>query len=375
MKDPRIHKLADVLVNYSCKVQPGEFVMIDFKGRDTFPLAAACCEKVALAGGVPIWLYQGEDISRSFYKNASEAQYQKFGQLHTDIMDKMDCYIGVRGSDNPFDLADLTEERQTFTKKHVWVPVHIETRIKKRWVVLRYPTPSMSLQAEMATEAFEDFYFDVCTLDYSKMAAAMEPLKALMEKTDKVHIKGPGTDLSFSIKGMGAIPCAGECNIPDGEIFTAPIRDSVNGTVYYNAPSMYNGQRYAGVRFRFENGKIVEATCDNNTEALNALLDSDEGARYIGEFAIGINPYINKPMLDILFDEKINGSFHFTPGNAYDEMDNGNRSSVHWDLVSIQREDWGGGEMCFDDVLIRKDGIFVHPDLKEILAVENLKND
>jgi aminopeptidase len=375
MKDARIESLANVLVNYSCRVQPGERVMVEYKGPDTTALAAACCKKITEAGGVPIWQYSGSDVSRAFLKNASEEQFQSFGQVHQSLMEQMDCYIGIRGDSNPFDLSDLSDQQKKYNGIHVWEPVHIKTRLKKRWVVLRYPTASMSLQAEMPTEAFEDFYFQVCTLDYSRLNEAMQPLKALMERTDKVHIVGPGTDLTFSIKDIAAVPCAGSCNIPDGEIFTAPVRNSVNGVLQYNTPTVYSGQRFQNIRFEFVDGKIVSATADANEEALNQILDTDEGARYIGEFALGINPYIHTPMMDILFDEKINGSFHFTPGNAYAETDNGNKSAVHWDLVCIQREEWGGGEIYFDDVLIRKDGVFVHPELKDALSLANLTGE
>ena len=186
-----------------------------------------------------------------------------------------------------------------------------------------------------------------------------------------MHLKGPGTDLTFSIKGMNAIKCDGERNIPDGEVYTAPIRDSINGTLSYNTPSLVAGFRFENIRFTFENGKIVDATA-NDTQRINQYLDTDEGGRYIGEFSLGVNPNIHTPMCDTLFDEKIAGSIHFTPGNAYDEADNGNRSAIHWDLVLIQTPEYGGGEIYFDDVLIRKDGRFVIPEL-EGLNEENLR--
>jgi aminopeptidase len=250
--------------------------------------------------------------------------------------------------------------------------VHHEIRVAKtKWVVLRYPSPATAQAAGMSTEAYENFYFEVCNLDYSKMNKAMDPLAALMEKTDKVHILGIDTDLTFSIKGIPAIKCAGEMNIPDGEVYTAPVRESVNGVIHYNTPSLENGFVYENVRLVFKDGKIIEATANDNFR-LNKLFDTDEGARYVGEFAIGVHPYILKPMKEILFDEKICGSFHFTPGSAYDEAFNGNKSALHWDLVCIQTQEYGGGEIWFDDVLIRKDGLFVLPEL-ECLNPENLK--
>ena len=269
-------------------------------------------------------------------------------------------------------MSDVPAEKMEMYARIYGKKVHGEIRVPKtRWCVLRYPTPAMAQAAGMSMAGFEDFFYDVCTMDYSRMDQAMNPLKELMEKTDKVRITGPGTDLSFSIKGLPAIKCSGQMNIPDGEIYSAPVRDSVNGVISYNTPSIEDGFTYENVVLHFENGKIVKATA-NDTERINKVFDMDEGARYVGEFAIGVNPFITRPMKNTLFDEKIMGSFHFTPGASYDDCFNGNRSALHWDLVCIQTPEYGGGEMYFDDVLIRKDGRFVLPEL-ECLNPENLK--
>ena len=287
-------------------------------------------------------------------------------------MAEMDCYIGIRGAENAAELADVPKERMALYETYYQKPVHSDIRVPKtRWVVMRYPNASMAQLAGTSLERFEDFYFDVCTMDYGKMAKAMEPLVAYMSRTDRVRLVGPGTDLRFSIKNIPVIPCAGECNIPDGEVYTAPVRDSVNGVIAYNTPSPYNGFCFENVRLEFKDGRIVKATA-NDTERINGIFDVDEGARYVGEFAIGVNPYVLEPMKDILFDEKIQGSIHFTPGCCYDEADNGNKSALHWDLVWIQRPEYGGGEIWFDDVLVRKDGRFVVPELQG-LNPENLK--
>ena len=284
----------------------------------------------------------------------------------------MDCYIGVRGADNITELSDVPAENMAVYDKYYNTPVHHEVRVAKtRWVVLRYPNDAMAQLSGTSTEAFEDFYFDVCTLDYRKMGKAMESLVEYMQRTDRVRITAHGTDLTFSIKDIPVVPCSGESNIPDGEVFTAPVRDSVNGTIRYNAASSYQGFVFENVTLTFENGKIVKAEA-NDTERINGIFDMDEGARYVGEFAIGVNPYILHPMKDILFDEKIQGSIHFTPGSCYDDAWNGNVSAIHWDLVLIQRPEYGGGEIYFDDVLIRKDGRFVVPEL-EVLNPENLQ--
>ncbi|EGG38249.1 aminopeptidase [Paenibacillus sp. HGF5] len=371
MRDPRIQKLAQNLVNYSVDMQPGENVLIEMIGSER-DLLNAIIEEVSKGGGRPFVQLTDRTVQRAMLKNANKEQLELWAELDLERMKKMDCYIGIRAGENVNDMADVPEENMKLYNALYSHPVHSEERVKRtKWVVLRYPNASMAQLANTSTEAFEDFYFDVCNLDYSKMDRAQDPLAELMRNTDKVRIVGPGTDLSFSIKNIGAEKCSGQKNIPDGEVYTAPVRNSVNGTIAYNTPTLYNGVTFENIKFRFENGKIVEAT-GSDTKRLNEILDSDEGARYIGEFAIGFNPYILTPMKDILFDEKIAGSLHFTPGQAYDVTDNGNRSSIHWDLVLIQRPEYGGGEIYFDDRLIRKDGIFVIPEL-EALNPENLK--
>jgi len=247
-----------------------------------------------------------------------------------------------------------------------------EERINNtKWVLIRYPNNSMAQLANTSTEAFEDFYFNVCNLDYGRMSKAMDKLVELMNKTDKIHITGKDTDLTFSIKDIPAIKCDGEFNIPDGEVFTAPVRDSVNGRLTYNCPAVYQGVTYENISLNFTNGKITGAA-SSDTERINKVFDTDEGSRYIGEFSIGVNPYITRSIKDALFDEKIMGSFHFTPGKCYKEASNGNDSAIHWDLVCVQTPEYGGGEIFFDGTLVRENGRFVIPELKG-LNPENLK--
>ena len=371
MMDSRIEKLARGLVRFSTKVQPGDNVMIEAtNGADM--LVKALIREVYAASGKPfVWLRQSE-IERELAKGYAEEQLQIRAQADSDLMKKMNVYIGFSAPQNSSELSDVDPEKMSLYSAVYGSAVHGKIRVPNtRWCVLRYPTPGFAQAASMSSEAFEDFYFDVCTMDYSRMDRAMDPLKALMDKTDKVHIKGVGTDLTFSIKGIGAIKCAGEMNIPDGEVYTAPVRDSVNGVITYNTPSTQSGFTFENVCLTFENGRIVKATA-NDTERVNKVFDLDEGAHYVGEFAIGVNPYVTRAMNNILFDEKIMGSFHFTPGACYDDCSNGNHSALHWDLVCIQTPEYGGGEIWFDDVLIRKDGRFVLPEL-ECLNPENLK--
>lgn len=363
MHDPRYDKLARLLTGHSTNLQKGEKVLID--AFDIPPeMTVALIRATREAGALPfVQNHQGR-ISRELSLGATEEQLEFSAAQELARMKKMAAYIAIRGGHNITEMSDVPPEQMKLIARKM-KPV-LDWRVKKtRWCVLRWPTPSMAQLAGMSTEAFENFYFDVCTLEYQRMIPGMKALKDLMDKTDKVEIKGPGTDLRFSIKNIPAITCGGTHNIPDGEVFTAPVKHSVQGYITYNAPTIYQGTAFDSVRLGFRDGKIVEATA-NNTEKLNQILDSDPGARYIGEFAIAFNPHILHPMRDILFDEKIRGSFHFTPGQCYENTENGNRSQVHWDMVSIQREDYGGGTIHFDGKLIRENGQFVPKALQSL---------
>jgi len=363
MHDARFDKLAKLLVEYSIRLKRNETVLIeafDIPAEMTVALIRAARK----AGGVPFAQTYHIRVNRALALEASDRQLNLMTSHELARMKKMNAYIAVRGSHNITELADVPPEKMKLIGKKMR-PVQDQRVKKTKWVVLRWPTPSMAQLAGMSTEAFEDFYFDVCTLDYRKLLPGMRALKHLMEKTDRVQIKAPGTDLHFSIKGIPAVICGGDRNIPDGEVFSCPVKDSVEGHVTFNAPSIYQGIAFDGIHVEFKNGKIIEAT-SNETQKLNKILDSDPGARYIGEFSLGFNPRVFQPMRDILFDEKIAGSFHFTPGQAYEEADNGNRSQVHWDMVSIQRPDYGGGEIFFDGKLIRRNGEFLPKQVRSL---------
>ncbi|MFN2475553.1 MAG: aminopeptidase [Chthoniobacterales bacterium] len=363
MQDARFDKLAQLLVEYSTRLKRGDTVLIEaFDVPDEMTIALIRAAR--RVGAVPFTQIQRGGVSRELALHANEQQLDLSASHELARMKKMDAYIGLRGSNNISELSDVAPEQMKLVAKKMR-PVQ-DHRVKKtKWVVLRWPTPSMAQQAGMSTEAFEDFYFDVCTLDYRKLQPGMKALKALMDKTDQVELRGPGTDLRFSIKGIGSVICGGDRNIPDGEVFSCPVKDSVEGHITFNAPTIYQSTGFDGIRLEFKNGKIVEAT-SNETDKLNKILDADAGARYIGEFSLGFNPYILHPMRDILFDEKIAGSFHFTPGQAYEDADNGNRSQVHWDMVNIQRADYGGGEVVFDGKVIRRNGEFLPKELRSL---------
>lgn len=361
--DPRFTQLAAGLTGFSTDLKKGERVLIDaFDVPDA--IVIALIRAVRARGAHPLVQVNRGRIVREMALGAEEAQYAPHAEVELLRMQKMDAYIALRGSDNIFESSDVPSAKVQLVSR-LMKPV-LDHRVgKTKWVVLRWPTPAMAQQAGMSTEAFEDFYFRVCTLDYGRMTPGMKALKELMDKTDRVQITGPGTDLSFSIKGIGAVPCGGLRNIPDGEVFSCPVKESVEGTIQYNAPTVYLGTSFDNIRLVFKAGKIVEAT-SSNTKRLNEILDSDAGSRYIGEFALGFNPHILEPMRDILFDEKIAGSFHFTPGQAYEVGGNGNKSQVHWDMVCIQRPEYGGGEIRFDGKVIRKDGLFVPKSLHKL---------
>ena len=371
MKDARVEKLAHTLINYSVRLQPGEKILIEVLGLE-IPLAQALVRSAYEAGGVPFLSVVNHTLLREILKGFTVDQADAMARWDRARMADMQVYIGIKAGENAAEFSDVPSDKLAIYMSHYSKPVHSEQRVEHtRWCVMRYPNASMAQLSNMSIEGFEDFYFDVCNLDYSKMSKAMDPLQALMEKTDRVRLVGVGTDLEFSIKGMPAIKCAGRQNIPDGEIYTAPVKDSINGVIAYNTPASYQGFTYENIVLEFKDGKIIKATA-NDTERIEAVFNTDEGARYVGEFAIGVNPYILQAMKDTLFDEKIDGSFHFTPGSCYDECDNGNKSAIHWDLVCIQRPEYGGGEIYFDGRLIRKDGRFVVPEL-EGLNPENLK--
>lgn len=365
----RIKKLAHNLIHYSVRLQKRERLLIEIIGQETYPLAKKLIEEAYEIGAYPYLKISDSSLNRALLKGVTEEQLAFNEKLLLEQMQGMDAYISIRATNNIAEFSDVPVEKMQLQNK-IYANVLDQRVNHSKWVILRYPNASMAQLANMSTEAFEDFYFKVCTLDYSKMSEAMNALIKRLNTTNIVHIISPNTDLTFSIKDIPSVKCAGECNIPDGEVYTAPIKASVNGTITYNTPSLYQGYIFENVSFTFKNGKIIDAT-SNNSKKLNEILDTDDGARFIGEFGIGINPYISNPMKDILFDEKISGSIHFTPGACYDDAPNGNGSNIHWDLILMQDIEHGGGQIYFDNILIRENGLFIPEDL-QCLNPENL---
>lgn len=363
MNDPRIRQFAEILVDYSTRVKKGDVVLINAAGLEAMPLVkelyALCLKRgakyVEYGFSVP-------EIDRSFYNIANQQQLDHFPQHKLDFYKSLTVYIGISAGNNSMVMANARQDAMVKYQK-VTKPL-IDQRVKHtRWCVTRFPTHAAAQEARMSLDEYEDYLFSACCIDWKAESKKQDKLKRLMDRTKSVRILAPDTDLRFSIDGLPGIKCDGRFNMPDGEVFTAPVKDSVQGHITYNCPSIYQGKEYNGIRFDFNNGRIIKASAEAGmSAALNKILDTDDGSRYVGEFAIGVNPGIRQPMRNILFDEKIFGSIHFTPGQAYDECDNGNRSAVHWDLVRILKD----GEILFDDVLIQKRGVFVHKELLEL---------
>lgn len=373
-KDERLQKLAQNTLRHSVKLKAGERIYIEAIGISTLDLMEEFISEASKIGAVPFYYYNDEALQVEFLRHASKEQIQAHAAIHQKVMSESQVYIGLRGFEDLFALSGLEQKQVDLYQKYYMQPVHSQIRVPHtRWCVMRYPNKTMAAMAKMPLKDFEDFYFQACLLDYQKMGEAMKPLKDLMDKTNKVKIVAPNTDLEFSIAGIRSVICDGKMNIPDGEVYTAPVKDSINGHIQFNTDTMYMGEVFSRIFLEFEQGKIISGHSMLNDEKFQNILNLDEGSRYMGEFALGVNPYITYPLLDILFDEKIGGSFHMAIGNSYeDETNNGNKSAIHWDLVQMQDPQHGGGEIWFDDVLIRKDGRFVLPELQG-LNPENLR--
>jgi aminopeptidase len=370
--DPRFTELADVLTGFSTRLEAGEKVLIEATNIPD-EMVLALMRAARKRGAIPFVHTNHGRIVREFILDGTEEQFQQLADDRLSEMKQMNAFIALRGADNIYENSDIPIDLMNLYMRLMRPLQNYRVRNTK-WVVLRWPHAGMAQQARMSTEAFEDFYFRVCCLDYARLRPGMAALAEAINKARMVRITGPGTDLRFSLEGMGAVTCGGDRNIPDGEVYSAPVRESVEGMLTYNVPSVHLGDVFEGITFEFSKGRIITASCaGGKTEKLNQILDSDDGARFIGEFAIGFNPHIREPIFDTLFDEKIAGSFHFTPGQAYTgtPADNGNSSQLHWDIVNIQRPEYGGGEIIFDGQVIRRDGLFVPTEL-QALNPENL---
>lgn len=361
-----IDKLSKKIITESLNIKKNEKVLITVDSLEPKPLVKSLIKEINKVKGIPFVKIIDREINSILLETTNDERINVLSKIEENDVNTYDAFISIKYTINEFESKNVSSEIRRKIGEAISKSSDIRINNRK-WVLLNYPSKMDAYKAHMTYDEFYDLSFKVMTYDYSKMAKNIIPLKKIMEKTNKVRITAPnGTDITFSIENMPAIPCCGNYNLPDGEIYTAPIKNSVNGTITYNTPSIYNGNLYNNISLTFKNGKIINATCDGDNKALNEIFDTDEGARYIGEFAFGLNPLVLYPMGDILYDEKIIGSIHFTPGRCYKDADNKNDSSIHWDLVLIQRKDYGGGEIYFDDILIRKDGVFVLNELKPL---------
>ena len=370
--EEKIKKLAQNLLQNSVDLQPGEKLYIDNRSTSSLPLVEALIETACQIGGVPLYIMEDVRLQRARINNSIAKQIAIYAELQKQLMSQMDAYIGIRDFTNPLDESLIKEEQNRLYQKIYTQQVHFDVRLRQtKWCLLRYPGDVIAYRAGMSTQAFTDFYFQTCLVDYKKMKKAMQPLAKQMSETDKVKIVGPGTNLTFSIKNIPVTCCYGERNVPDGEVYTAPVLGTMNGTIQFNTQTIHNGKQFSNICLTFKDGKVVCANSQGSQEELHKILNIDAGAKIIGEFSFGVNPYITKAIGDTLFDEKIGGSIHLALGNSLEKSDNGNRSAIHWDLVLIQTPDYGGGQIFFDDKLIRKDGLFIPQEL-QVLNPENL---
>ena len=361
----KLKELASLIVNYSIRVEKDERVLITTQSLETREFVSYLIEEIYKNGGVPCLKINDPILGARLAEKNNEGRIELLKKIQENEVELFDSFINIRYATNDYENKNVSGEMSKKLSQALLPSSDVRVN-QRKWVLLNYPSLLDSYKAKMTSTEFMEFALRVMTVNYKSMSELIKPLKKLMDKTDKVRIVSPGTDITFSIKGMGSIPCVGEMNIPDGELYSAPVKNSVNGTITYNTPSPYQGRVYNHVSLEFKDGKIISATCDDDNEKLNEIFNTDEGARYVGEFSLGFNPEILYPMGDILYDEKILGSIHFTPGQAYKDCYNGNDSGIHWDMVLIQRKDYGGGEIYFDDVLIRKDGMFVLEELKPL---------
>jgi aminopeptidase len=366
MTDPRIEKLADLLVNYSVAVRPGDKVVIT-GGTIAEPLLKAIYTRVLLAGGYPTMMAGLPGLDEILFRNASDDQLQHVPGWQKDIISSYDVRISIGAEHNTKALTGVDPTKMvTYSQAHrelMEIALRRSAAKELRWTVALFPTDAYAQDAEMSLSEYEDFVYNACLPDaddpvayWQRFSGWQQKIVDWLKEKKTVRVTGPDTDLRLSIAGRTFENCDGRYNMPDGEVFTGPVEDSIDGKVRFSYPAIYEGHEVTGVRLRFEEGKVVDAAADKNEEFLLKIIDTDEGSRRVGEFAIGTNEGITRFTRQILFDEKINGSFHMALGIGYPETGSRNKSAIHWDLICDLRD---GGEIWVDDELIYRNGKFV----------------
>lgn len=365
MQDPRIGKLARLLVNYSIRLKPGENVYLLTDSELGLPLAREVYKEIIIKGGHPYpHLVLDPNVGMGamdpiFMRYAIADQLSHLSDIALREMQEMDAYIRIGAPENTKDLAGIDPER-IVARERATQPI-LDERLRKRWVVTRYPTPALAQEAGMSISDYEDFLYGACLVNYRRMKREQGVIKERFDNGRLVRIVAPGTDLTFSISGRRGIMCYGLRNVPDGEVYYAPVEDSMNGVVSFPYPTIVDGQEVDGVVLEFENGRVVKASASKNEKLLIAKLDTDKGARVVGEFGIGTNYGITRYTKNTLFDEKIGGTIHLALGNAYEgsaPKDVRNKSAIHWDMVVDLREFTGGGKIYLDRRIVQRNGVF-----------------
>ncbi|MBI2667269.1 aminopeptidase [Candidatus Woesearchaeota archaeon] len=350
MVDPRVKKAAEILVNYSTQPKKGEYVVINGE-INAAPLIMEVYKLVLKRGAFPITHISIPGMSYNYFKMASEFQLKKFPELSMEETKKASVFINIYGSNNTRELTSINPNKMSIRQK-VLEPLKYE-RLKKRWVLYEFPTDALAQEADMSLEEFEDFVYNATNIDWKKESKKMHKVYNVMSKGNEVRITHNDTDLKFNIKGRKFVIADGSYNMPDGEIFTAPVDNSANGYIQFSFPSIYLGREVDGMRLEFKNGEVVKASAKKNEHLLKSLIKMDQGSKRLGEFGIGLNYNIKKNIKQILFDEKIGGTIHLALGSAYKECNGINKSGLHWDMIKDLRN---GGKVYLDGKLVHKNG-------------------
>lgn len=362
MMDVRLKQLGDHLLNYSCSVKDGDKVLIE-STKNSSELIKYLVRECYKRGAMPFVILRESDIKRELILSGTSEQFEIMAEEQKLLMKRMDVYIEITEYDNCYEMNDVPIEQRQLYQRYFYQPVYTENGIE-RWVTVGFPTKSMAQRFGMSTDTFEDYYFSVVNADYEKMSKKMLVLKKSLDKAKIVTLQGNGLNLSFSIEEAKTFICDGKINLPDGEVFVAPDIYSANGSIKFNVDSLYQGYNFSDIELFFHNGMVVNAGASKNAKILNRILDTDEGSRYLGEFAIGTNPNITKTVGNILYDEKMLGSIHLALGQSHFESDNQNKSAIHWDMVYRMEEEFGKAKMFLDDELIMENGKFVPKKLE-----------
>ncbi len=354
MVDQRIEKAADILVNYSTRVKQGEIVQII-----TSPIAQDLTLEIyknVIQNGAHATIHNSvPGATNIYYKYASEKQLKHFPEIAFEEIKKTDAFIAISAPLNTRELSQIDPKRVSIRQKTL--EKISEWRVKKtRWVLFDFPTSAFAQEADMSLSEFEDFVYGATNIDWEKESKKLDKVRDLVNKTGKVRIVAKDTDITFSIKGRNCVSGNGSYNMPDGEVFTSVVEDSANGKISFSFPTIYGAREVEGIVLEFKDGKVIKATAKKNQDYLNHMLDQDKGARYIGEFGIGLNYNIQRHIKNILFDEKCGGTIHLALGRSYEECKGKNKSVLHWDMICDLR---GGGEIYFDGKLVSKNGKFL----------------